>query len=119
MTGNLGTACGKGVYTPLRLPIPASKTSSTTFLGHFSQHTPHPVHKSWSIKRARFRMVTVKFPIYPSTFSTSLQVNKVIFLWLPTSNILGVRMHAEQSRVGKVLSNCAMCPPMDGSRSTM
>ena len=30
----------------------------------------------------------------------------------------GVRMHAEQSNVGKVLSNCAMCPPIDGSRST-
>ena len=35
-----------------------------------------------------------------------------------TSVIFGVRMQAAQSRVGKVLSNWAMCPPMDGSRST-
>ena len=31
---------------------------------------------------------------------------------------MGVRMQAAQSSVGKVLSNMAMCPPIDGSRST-
>ncbi len=35
-----------------------------------------------------------------------------------TAVILGVRMQAAQSSVGKVLSNMAMCPPIDGSRST-
>ena len=39
-------------------------------------------------------------------------------LVLPTSDIFGVRMQAEQSSVGKVLSNWAMWPPIDGSRST-
>jgi len=34
------------------------------------------------------------------------------------ADILGVRMQAAQSRVGKVLSNLAMCPPMVASRST-
>ena len=42
----------------------------------------------------------------------------VTFSCCPTSDIFGVRMHAEQSSVGKVLSNWAMCPPIDGSRST-
>ena len=32
--------------------------------------------------------------------------------------ILGTRMQAEQSRVGKVRSSIAMWPPMLGSRST-
>jgi len=38
--------------------------------------------------------------------------------WEATADILGVRMQAAQSRVGKVLSNRAMWPPMVGSRST-
>lgn len=38
--------------------------------------------------------------------------------WLATSTILGVMMHWEQSRVGKVSESWAMCPPMEGSRST-
>ena len=42
----------------------------------------------------------------------------VTFSCWPTSDILGVRMQAEQSSVGKVLSNWAMWPPIDGSRST-
>ena len=41
-----------------------------------------------------------------------------MFLWAFTAVIFGVRMQAAQSRVGKVLSNIAMCPPMVGSRST-
>ena len=36
----------------------------------------------------------------------------------PTCTIFGVRMQAAQSSVGKVLSNLAIWPPMDGSRST-
>ncbi len=37
--------------------------------------------------------------------------------WL-TETIFGVRMHEEQSSVGKVLSKRAMFPPMVDSRST-
>ena len=37
---------------------------------------------------------------------------------LPSADIFGVRMQAAQSSVGKVLSNIAMWPPIDGSRST-
>ena len=37
---------------------------------------------------------------------------------LPTSAILGVRMHWAQSRVGKTFVSFAMCPPMLGSLST-
>ena len=32
--------------------------------------------------------------------------------WAATSTSFGPRMQMEQSRVGKVLSNCAMVPPM-------
>ncbi len=49
---------------------------------------------------------------------TSLQVWSVMFGCEPAVTILGVRMQAAQSSVGKVLSNWAMCPPIDGSRST-
>ena len=38
--------------------------------------------------------------------------------WRAASTILGVRMQAEQSSVGKVLSNWAMRPPMEASFST-
>ncbi len=41
-----------------------------------------------------------------------------MFGCVPASFILGVRMQAAQSRVGNVLSNWAMWPPIDGSRST-
>ena len=36
----------------------------------------------------------------------------------PASIIFGPRIQVLQSRVGKVLSNWAMCPPMEGIRST-
>ncbi len=35
-----------------------------------------------------------------------------MFLFCSTLSIFGVRMQAEQSSVGKVLSSWAMCPPM-------
>jgi hypothetical protein len=55
-----------------RLPIPASKAVSTTFVGHFSWQSPQPVHFSSSTDRARLRMRTVNWPTYPETSSTSL-----------------------------------------------
>src|SRR5512145_3148137 len=118
ITGKFGTACANGVYTAFRYPSPASYTSSITFFGHFSWQIPQPVQSSSLTKRAFFLIVTLKLPTKPVTFTTSLHVSKVMFGCVPASTIRGVRMHAEQSSVGKVLSNCAMCPPMDGSRST-
>ena len=106
------------MYTPLRWPMPASYTSSTTRETHFSWQMPQPVHRSALTWRARWRIRTWKLPTYPETSSTSLYVWSVMFGWLPTSFIFGVRMHAAQSRVGNVLSNWAMWPPIDGSRST-
>ena len=82
-------------------------------------HTIIACSTGFFIYIARFLpTVTLKLPMNPSTFSTSLLLNRVMFLWLPTSTIFGVRIQAEQSRVGKVLSNCAICPPMEGSFST-
>jgi len=43
---------------------------------------------------------------------------QVMLGWAFTLDILGVRMQAAQSSVGKVLSNMAMWPPMVASRST-
>ena len=43
----------------------------------------------------------MKLPTYPSTRTTSLQVNNVILGWLPICTMRGVRIQAEQSRVGK------------------
>ena len=42
-----------------------------------------------------------------------------MFFSRDTVTILGVRMHAAQSNVGNVLSNWAIRPPIEGSRSTM
>src|SRR4030067_3141942 len=88
-----------------------------TSTGQALTQAAQEVHLSFT-KRALLRTFTLKFPIYPSTFSTSERVKVWIFLRCPTETILGVRMQAEQSKVGKVLSNWAMCPPIDGSRST-
>ncbi len=69
-------------------------------------------------KRARWRTRTVKFPKAPDTCSTSLRVIRCTFLRWLTETILGVRMQAAQSSVGKVLSRRAMFPPIVDSRST-
>ena len=42
----------------------------------------------------------------------------VIRGWREISSIRGLRMHMEQSLVGKVLSNCAIRPPMEKPAST-
>ena len=41
-----------------------------------------------------------------------------MFSCCPTETILGVMIQAAQSKVGNVLSNLAMCPPIEGSLST-
>jgi len=63
-------------------------------------------------------MVTAKCPGVPATLFTSERVWMRMFGCLWTSTIFGERMHIEQSFVGNVLSSCAICPPMVGSRST-
>ena len=42
----------------------------------------------------------------------------MIFGWRATSTMRGVRMHCEQSSVGKVSESWLMCPPIDGLFST-
>ncbi len=102
----------------LRLAMPRSKALSADLLGHFSVHRPQPVHLALSTHEAFRRILTLKLPTYPPISSISEYVQRVILGCLPASTILGVRMHWEQSRVGKVSDSWAMCPPMDGSRST-
>ena len=63
-------------------------------------------------------MVTLKFPLEPSTVSTSAQVIRLMFRCRPTSTSLGEIIHMAQSLVGKVLSNSLMTPPMAGELST-
>ena len=48
---------------------------------------------------------------------TSECVRSLTFGWREISTIFGARMQIEQSRVGKVLSSCAIRPPIDGSFS--
>ena len=99
--------------------MPASKPVSTTCTGHFSIQMPQPVQSASTSMRGLCLTLILKSPTEPETSTTSLQVWSVMFLWAPASTILGVRMQAAQSSVGKVLSYWAMCPPIDGSRSTM
>src|SRR5690606_41219835 len=81
-------------------------------------HVPQPTHSSSLMQRGFRLIVTWIFPVYPATPVTSEQVSSVILVWFFTSDIFGVRMQAAQSSVGKVLSNIAMCPPIEGFRST-
>ncbi len=80
-------------------------------------HSPHAVHSSVTYL-GFLDTFTLKFPMYPLTSLTSLFVNSSMFGCLPASDIFGARMHMEQSMVGKVLSICAILPPMLGSFST-
>src|SRR3990172_4356883 len=98
-----------------RLPIPASNSDST-YSGHLFQQTPQPVQVFSFTRRAFFRISTSKLPTKPFTDCTSEYDIRRIFGCWATSTILGVRIQEEQSRVGNVLSSCAMRPPMVGSR---
>ena len=57
---------------------------------------------------------TVKLPASPSMAVTEARVRSSMFRCRPTSTSLGEIIHMEQSLVGKVLSSCAMEPPMAG-----
>jgi hypothetical protein len=78
---------------------------------------PQPVHFDAITKRGCCLMLTVKFPGCPSTRSTSLKVRISMSLCRPISTRRGAMVHIAQSLVGKVLSSCAMTPPMAGPRS--
>src|SRR3972149_6612988 len=103
-----------------RFPSPRSNSlgNLAVLYTHCSMHSKHPTHFASSTYRGFRRTLTLKLPTKPSTETTSEYERSVMFGWFFTAVIFGVRMHAAQSRVGKVLSNLAMCPPMDGSRST-
>ena len=64
-------------------------------------------------------MVTSKLPTNPRTSTTSEYEKMRILSFCATSTILGVSMHAAQSRVGNVLSSCAILPPIVGLVSTI
>src|SRR5512136_1473315 len=82
--------------------------------GQTLAQSPHAVHCFTSTYRAFWCRVTVKLPTKPETFFTVDRVSNSTLGCRDTSTIFGVRMQAEQSRVGKVLSSWAMCPPIDG-----
>src|SRR5512136_1441006 len=93
--------------------------SLVTLLGHFSRHSPQPVHLLSSTYLAFFRTLTLKLPALPSTPTTSAYVITFVFGWLKQSAIFGAKMQIEQSFVGNVLSSWAILPPMLGVFSTM
>jgi len=101
----------------LRVASPISNSLGME-TGHTSAQSPQAVHSFSSTNLAFFRTLTWKFPIYPETSLTSLLVSSVILGCLPASLIFGARIQMEQSIVGKVLSICAILPPMLGSFST-
>src|SRR4030042_3670427 len=100
-----------------RLSRPELKSFFTS-LGHFDAQTPQPTHLSSSTYRGRFITLTFRFPSSPWIPSTSAQVISRILRCCPHSTSFGLRMHIEQSFVGKVLSNWGIVPPMAGDLST-
>src|SRR4030065_1012701 len=70
MVMTLGTACMKGMYIAFLLARPISN-SLGTLLGHFSRHSPQPVHIVSSTYLAFFWTFPLKLPTFPSTPTTS------------------------------------------------
>ena len=99
--------------------MPRLNSFGTFFCGHFSVQRPQPVHISSFTYLAFFFIVTSKLPTKPFTSVTSEYEKIRMFSCCATSTIFGVRIHAAQSRVGKVLSSCAIFPPIVGFVSTM
>src|SRR4030042_2692628 len=112
-----GTACGNGMYIAFLWPNPRSNSLSI-LTGQTSAHRPHPTHLSSCTYLALRLTLTSKLPMNPLTSSTSEYESNVMFGFLESSTILGASMHIAQSPVGKVLSSCAMTPPMLGCFST-
>ena len=106
------------MYAAPRLPrFMSNSLSMRPAILHSSAQTPQPTHLSMSMYRGFRTTRTVKLPTWPCTSLTSAYVTSSMFSCLAASTILGVSMHAEQSSVGKVLSSCAILPPMLGSLS--
>ena len=97
----------------------SESNSLQTDTGHESVQALQAMQALASTRRARLRTSTLKAPGLPETFWTSLFVRSSISGWSPTATIFGVRMQAAQSRVGKVLSNIAMCPQVTDARFAM
>src|SRR5208283_584157 len=81
-------------------------------MGQTSLHSPQPVQFLAITYFGFLRTFTLKLPTYPSTLRMSALVITWTLGWRITSTILGPSIHMLQSKVGKVLSSCAMCPPM-------
>ena len=95
-------------FLSLKLPL----NSAFTETGQTLAQSPHPVHLSKLTKRGALVNLTLNFPGSPSTDSTVRSVLISTLGWRPTSTSFGDNIQAEQSFVGKVLSSCAMTPPM-------
>ena len=54
-----------------RFDRPSLNSSGIFLTGHFCWHTPQPLHSFSSILRALRRMVALKLPMKPSSFSSS------------------------------------------------
>ena len=119
IVATFGTACANGMYMARRLSIPRLNSFGIFFWGHFSVHRPQPVQTSSLTYLALRFIVTSKLPTKPFTSVTSEYENMRILSFWATSTIFGVSMQAAQSSVGKVLSSCAILPPIVGFVSTM
>src|SRR5574342_1050025 len=87
---------------------------SGTGIGQYSRQVVQPVQRSSFTYRGLRSSVIWKSPAWPSTASTSVYVRISMFGWRSHSMNFGDSMHIEQSLVGKVLSSCAIFPPMVG-----
>src|SRR4030042_3470669 len=83
-------------------------------MGHTAAQSAQPVHFSGSTLRVLRVTSTLKSPGEPENPVTSESTLSSMLGWRPASTSLGARMHVEQSLVGKVLSSCAIAPPIDG-----
>src|SRR4030067_980061 len=101
----------------LRTFVP-SLYSSEASMGHFWAQLPQPVHFLGSTLNDCCLMVTLKLPTSPSSFAILAFVIRSMLWCLPVAPSFGAMMHMAQSLVGKVLSSCAITPPMLGCFST-
>ena len=85
-------------------------------IGHHCAQVSQNVHSAVTYL-AFLLTVTVKSPIEPLKSITSVKVRRLMFGFSATSFILGVKIHAAQSFVGKTLLKRAILPPIEASRS--
>ncbi len=85
-------------------PRPMSNSFGTS-MGQNSEHIPQPVHLSSSTYLGCFKILTTISGFSREIPTTLEHVRSLILGCLAASTILGVRMQAEQSSVGNVLSS--------------